>query len=247
MRIRTVTDRKRMHVSEILRCYRESFEAENNELALPEGMAAEAPAGYAESVRFYAEQLDSLRNWLRNRVFTEATGELPEQLTESFASWQSRHPELLAGLFRSRTTGYTMLDLLEETELLMRTDLCGAAGFIQMTPVFAGDVSTELEKNKARLDAEENGQQLLQFLLPLAVLGNLCLQQMLHLGVIFLPQHFLVLGEALADLLILPERLHNGSELGVLLGVALPLCHILHGIRVADQRLQLQILIFYGL
>ena len=149
-------------LDEILRCYRESFEAENNELALPEGIAAEAPAGYAESVRFYTEQLDALRNWLRNRVFTEATGELPEQLTESFASWQSRHPELLAGLFRSRTTGYTMLDLLEETELLMRTDLCGAAGFIQMTPVFAGDVSAELEKTKARLDAEENGQQLLQ-------------------------------------------------------------------------------------
>ena len=97
------------------------------------------------------------------------------------------------------------------------------------------------------LGQQENGQFLLQLLFSLAVLRNLCLQQMLHLRVIFFPQHFLVLSQPLAYLFILTVSFYNRGQLGVLLGVALPFRHILHGIRVTDQGFQFQIFIFYCL
>ena len=148
-------------LDEIIRCYRDSFEAENNGLFLPEEISADVPAGIAERIDFYREQLGQIQAWLQERVYIEATGQPWETLRESFNGWQDKHGGLLTGLFRSGTTGFTMADLLDKTEML-RTDLLSAEAYVSMAPVFSGSLQEEQNRLLAQKDELFRTQKLLQ-------------------------------------------------------------------------------------
>ena len=117
--------------------------------------------------------------------------------------------------------------------------------------LFAADAAAYLDDDILLiirvLRQEEDRQLFVELLLLLHEVRELSFDKGMHLMVKRFAEHRLGLLDALDDFLIAPEFRDDRRQRGVFLRVRLPLRHVGHDLRVADQRLEFPVFIFNGL